>query len=277
MAYEHFIGETLDYYPGRYGAAKLLFRGPRKKLKGDYVAFLGSSETYGKFVETPFVEQIGSTIETNAVNLGCINAGIDVFATDNAILDVASAAKIKIVQVMGAQNMSNRLYTVHKRRNDRFLKASQLLSMIYRDVDFTDFHFTRHFLTSLYEKSEEKFDLVRSELRVAWHARMRTLMRRLGQNTMLLWISDRSPDGPCDILDGIDPLFVNREMLNALMEEVDTISGLIEVVASPEAIESGVEGMVFSELEASAAAELPGPAKHREIADAVTAALKDVL
>ena len=54
-----------------------------------------------------------------------------------------------MIQVSGAQNLSNRFHAVHPRRNDRFLRASTLLKTIYRDVDFTEFNFTRHLLTTL--------------------------------------------------------------------------------------------------------------------------------
>jgi hypothetical protein len=66
----------------------------------------------------------------------------------------------------GAQNLSNRLYTVHPRRNDRFLRASGILRTIYRDVDFTEFHFTRHMLDHLRCLSEDRFDIVRTNC--AW-------------------------------------------------------------------------------------------------------------
>ncbi len=54
MAYENLGESALDYVPCRYGKSKLLFRGPKRKLTAPYVAMIGGTETYGKFVETPF-------------------------------------------------------------------------------------------------------------------------------------------------------------------------------------------------------------------------------
>ena len=54
MAYEKLGHSPLDYMPCRYGASKLLFRGPRRVLEAPYVACLGGTETYGKFIEAPF-------------------------------------------------------------------------------------------------------------------------------------------------------------------------------------------------------------------------------
>ena len=41
---------ALDYFPCRYGRSRVLFRGPRRPLDVPYVAFLGGTETYGRFL-----------------------------------------------------------------------------------------------------------------------------------------------------------------------------------------------------------------------------------
>jgi hypothetical protein len=127
MTYYALGAGALDYLPCRYGTSKLLFRGPRRPLKEPYIAFLGGTETYGKFIANPFPELIEQSIGRTCVNLGCVNAGVDVFATDPQIVKIASGADVTVLQLMGAHNMSNRFYTVHPRRKDRFLKPSTLL------------------------------------------------------------------------------------------------------------------------------------------------------
>ncbi|MEZ5723123.1 MAG: DUF6473 family protein [Paracoccaceae bacterium] len=87
--------------------------------------------------------------------------------------------------------MSNRFYAVHPRRNDRFLRASNLLKTIYREVDFTEFNFTRHLLTRLKELSEDKFMMVEQELK-AWVARMKTLVSKIEPE----WCCSGSPTMP---------------------------------------------------------------------------------
>ena len=70
---------ALDYRPCRYGSSRLLFRGPKKTPKDPYVAFLGGSETYGKFVTSPFPDLTGPDLGVSHINLGCHNAGLDAF------------------------------------------------------------------------------------------------------------------------------------------------------------------------------------------------------
>lgn len=276
MAYQNMSEGSLNYLPCRYGKSKLLFRGPQKDLESPYIAFLGGTETYGKYVEVPFpdlVEASGLGLET--VNLGCVNSGVDVYLNDETVLDICDKAQTTVLQISGAQNMSNRFYAVHPRRNDRFLSASTLLRTIYREVDFTDFNFTRHLLQTLHAASSEKFVMVRQELRDAWVARMRTMASLLKGDVVLLWFSAHSPDDEqaCDAI-GPDPLFVNREMIEEIRPLVKDI---VEVVPTREDVEAGYKLMVYSDLDAPAAREMLGPVAHSQAATALQEALPKVL
>ncbi len=139
----------LDYQPCRYGASRTLFRGPAKSLDGRYVAVLGGTEVYGRFVEQPFPDLLERRLNRTTVNFGCMNAGLDVFINDPVIMRACTQAALTVVQIVGAQNMSNRFYTVHPRRNDRFLRPARRMTEIWPDVDFSEIHFTRHLLKTL--------------------------------------------------------------------------------------------------------------------------------
>jgi hypothetical protein len=269
MACEHLGAGALDYYPCRYGKSKLLFRGPRKKLDQPYCAVIGGTETYGKFVEESYLRLLERMAEKMVVNLGYMNAGTDVFANDPTVLEICAGADVTVIQIMGAQNLTNRFYTVHSRRNDRFLKPSSLLSTIYREVDFTEIHFTRHLLCALAEASAQKFDMVRDELKSAWVARMRAILSQVGGRVILLWLAEHAPDKqPNGETFGADPLFVDRDMIEQLAEfNVE----LVEVVATPEAVAAGQLRMVFTQLEQPKAHEMLGPVVHEAAARALSA------
>ncbi len=276
MTYDVLGPGPLDYLPCRYGASKLLFRGPRRDLTKPYLAFVGTTETYGKFIETPFPALVERELGISCANFGQLNAGIDAFSADPFVMDAASEAQITVLQVMGAQNMTNRFYAVHPRRNDRFVSTSTLLRTIYREVDFADFHFNKHMLKCLKRVSPDRFAVVREELQSAWIARMRLLLNRINGKSILLWFSDHAPEdegtgGTDDI--GRDPLFVTREMMDEIAPSATTV---IEVVATGNALSVGTEGMVFSEMDVMAASELMGPVAHQEVADALLEAIAEL-
>lgn len=274
MAYDKQGESALDYFPCRYGKSKLTFRGPRRHLDGRYVAVLGGTESYGKFVARPYPTLIEEATGDVVVNLGRMNAGIDVYVDDQTVLDICSGAAATVLQVSGAQNMSNRFYAVHPRRNDRFLKASTLMKTIYREVDFTDVAFTRHLLGQLKEISEDKFVMVEQELKEAWVARMKTLISHIESPVVLLWLADHTPDDVTSCTaTGSDPLFVDRAMLDALAPYVQ---GRAEVVVSPQEIAAGFDGLVYGEMEEPAARGMLGTLAHERAAEALIPVLEAV-
>lgn len=264
MAYQDETQGGLDYAPCRYGTSRNLFRGPPKRLDLPYIAVLGSTETYGKFVAEPYPDLIERRLGLTTVNFGCANAGLDLFLNDHVVMQACADASITIVQIVGAQTMSNRFYTVHPRRNDRFVMASKLMQRLWPEIDFAEIHFTRHLLQALKQAGGERFERLRHELAEAWVARMRGLVRHCGGRVILLWLAERRPeDDAGDCLEA-GPVFVTREMVEALRDEVTDIA---EVVPPRSYGELGAEGKVFAPLDAPAAARLPGPQIHAEIAE----------
>ncbi|QFT57802.1 hypothetical protein FIU94_03105 [Sulfitobacter sp. THAF37] len=274
MTYDMLGPGALDYFPCRYARSKLMFRGPARDLTDPYIAFLGGTRTYGRFIETPFPALVEQVLERPCVNFGQPNAGIDTFVHDPFVVGAAQRADAVVLQVMGVQNMSNRFYTVHPRRNDRFVAPSPLLQSIYPEVDFADFHFTGHLLSRLEKVSAERFAVVRRELQRAWVARMKLLLGQIGRKCTLLWFSDRRPS-PVDLATvgeaGFGPFFVTAGML---AEVADRAANLVEAVVSPEALASGTEGMVFAPMEELAARRMLGPMAHAECAKVLAGAFR---
>lgn len=267
----------LDYLPCRYGRCKTLFRGPKRRLDAPFAAYLGGAETYGRFIAHPYPAILEERLGLGAVNLGWANAGVDAFLGDPDLLQVVGQARVAVIRLPGVQNMSNRFYSVHPRRNDRFVQASTLLQTVYREVDFTEFHFTRHLLGALHERAPERFALLREELQSAWVARMGQLLDRIPVPVVLLWFAATPPPraAGAEGLDlEVDPLFVTDQMIEALRPRVNA---LVQVVPSEAARAEGTRGMVFAAMEAPAAAEQLSSAAHGEVAEALTPVLKAIL
>lgn len=270
--------EILSYSPCRYGASRMLFRGPRKRLDQPYLAFVGGTETYGKFIEKPFPVLVEKAMRQTCVNFGCVNGGIDAFVNDGTVMDICGKADLTVVQVMGANLLSNRFFSVHPRRNDRFLRASTVLQAIYHDVDFSEFSFTRHMLSALHSKSIERFETVVCELREAWLARMRRLLDQIGENVVLLWFSEYAPTNePWDDLPHqmqVDPLFITKDMIDQLRP---LVRGLVVAQPTSDALVRGTAGMIYPISQQRAAREMLGVDCHKEAATALVQAIRDQL
>lgn len=268
----------LSYDPCRYGLSRIFFRGPKRDLNQPYLAFLGGTETFGKFIDQPFPALIEKQMRRPCVNFGCVNGGVDAFVNDPTVMQACHEADMTVVQMMGANNLSNRFYAVHPRRNDRFLRASTVLQAIYNEVDFSEFTFTKHMLDTLHRVSPERFDTVVAELREAWTARMTSMLEEIGGRSVLLWFSsDPLTDEPWFERDnpiGVDPLFITQSMVDALRPHV-----LDVVVVNPSlaAIGEGTDGMVYPPMQARAAQDMLSVMAHQEAADALAPRLEDCL
>jgi len=275
MAYENLSEGLLNYFPCQYEGSKLMFRGPRRRLSGDYVAFLGGTETYGKFIKSPYPALIEEEHGGDrAVNFGCVNAGLDVYANDPFIIDACRNARATVIQVLGAHNMTNKYYSVHPRRNDRFLRASQLLQATYPEVDFTEFNFTRHLLTTLRRLSANRFRDVEAQLKATWLDRMKLLLNKIGGKTIVLWFANDIPLSKMGKETHLrDPLFVDENMI----EEIRLLtSEVVFVTPSSVARARGTAGMIFSPMEQPAAEQMLGVFTHHEAARKVSTALERI-
>lgn len=265
-----------DYALCRYGLSRMTFRGPQKRLTEKYVAFLGSTETFGKFLDQPFPDRVEERLGVTAVNFGAVNAGVDLYARDQTIMAACHDAAATVIQVAGVQNNTNRFYSVHPRRNDRFLRPSAALETLYPDIDFANFAFTRHLLLALEQKSDDRFQLVRSELQDHWVDRMRSFLRHVAGPKVLLWFAEHAPPLHTvgqDVMHA-DPLFVSRDMIDAVRASVDDVAIVVPDLCPPS---ERCASLHYHPMEQTAAEAMLGGPAHDEAALAVSAVLAPLL
>lgn len=249
---------NLNYRLCGFPGSRIEFRGPVPDMSEPFVAMLGGTETFGKYVGAPFPSLFAEWARMPVMNLGVCHSGLSLLDSEKWLLDAASRADLTVLQVPGAQTVSNRLYCVHPRRNDRFIGASPRLCRMFPDVDFAEINFTGHLMETLARRSPEAFSKVIDELRQAWMHRMRKVIDSIRGDVLLLWMSDRHPEAR-----GGEPLFVNRDMLDRLTPYT---VGMVEAVF-PE--EPSLEGKIVPFGEEQAALKLPGPVQHARIAEAL--------
>ena len=220
MTYTKLGPRALDYTLCQYGVSRNIFRGPRKSFCKPYIACLGGSETFGQSVPAPFPILTERLIGQTVVNLGVTHAGPDLYLKDDAVIDIARKAELCVLQVMGVNNMSNPYYKAHPRRNDRFIKALPSLGELFPEVDFNEFHYTKHLLHHLNLMDCDRFQLFSTALRKTWCDKMKRLLIVINRPTVLLWMQNKSA---CFSFDS-DPLFVTQSDISVLSSQVLAIS-----------------------------------------------------
>jgi hypothetical protein len=255
---------ALDYFPCRYGTSRAVFRGPERDLSRPYIAMLGGTPTFGKYVPAPFPTLVERALGHPVANLGGVNAGLDFYLSDPATLALAAQARIAVVQITGAEAVSNPYYTVHSRRSDRFLAATPALRALYPAVDFAEIHFIRHLLMVLHRADAVRFKTVVAVLKSNWLTKMQALLAQLPPQRLLLWLADAPPP---EVAEGLDPAFgpllVDAGMLAGLRP---VVTAQVEAIPSAAARAEGLARMQFPKTEVQQARCMPGSAVHDEVA-----------
>lgn len=247
-----------------YQRSRLRFRGPARSLDGRFCAVVGGAEVFGRSVAAPFPALVEDRLGLPVINLGLPNAGPDVFLGDEGVAAILQRAEIAVVQVLGAHNLTNRYYSVHPRRNDRFLGATPLLRALYPDVDFTEFNFTRHMLSALSQRDPAAFGRLATSLRETWLARMTRLLAMARGRRVLVTLPDPAHEqgvATCPI--GPEPVLVSEAMLTALALRADAL-----VRVGPEDLAAAPDGEPRGGPEA---------ARHAAIADRIARELAAML
>lgn len=252
-----------------YGLSKIPFRGPRRPTDGRFVACLGGSDTFGRYIAKPFPDLLDAALDEVCVNLGCQSAGPDAFLQDPALQSLCHDAVATVIQIFGASNLTNPYYRVHPRRNDRFIAPTDRLTALYPEIDFAEIAFTGHLIAKMRMIDEERFAVVRTTLEATWRARMKDLIAQSNGPVMLLWLAMRAPEDPCN-LGPSEPTFITRAMVESLRGDV---ADIIEVVA-----QSGqTEGMCYAPLDSLTIQDIVGVEAHKAAAKALRTPLHHAL
>ncbi|ABV91964.1 conserved hypothetical protein [Dinoroseobacter shibae DFL 12 = DSM 16493] len=260
MTYERHGVAPPESAPCFYPGLDMAFRGPERSLEGPYVTFLGGTSFYGKYAETAIPDRVEAVTGHACVNLGVMNAGLDLMRSD-PMLSVAEKGAATVIELVAAQNMSNRFYRVHPRRNDRFVAPTRLLRKAFPELDLSEIHFTRHLLRLMQMTSPARFETVVEELRASWVEGMCALLRALEGPRILLWLVPKPAEGTDRMAQ--EPFLVDRAAVHAVSELADSV---VEVRETAALRARGFAGMQVPDTHARILSALPRAALLDEAA-----------
>ncbi len=222
------------------------------------MVFLGGSDTFGRYVERPFPRILEEMTGVTTLNLGMPNGGVDGYLTAPDLLRIASRASVVVVEISGTHGVSNCYYTVHKRRNDRFLRPTVQLRALYPEVDFTEFSFIRHMMGHLRHLCPVRFQTVQAKVQAAWTQRMAELIEAIAAPVILNWVKRQD-----SAKEEMDETGITDEMVQALRPRAASV---VISRPSPKVLAEGCDGLIFPMEEAVSAAHALPSAAHWELA-----------
>lgn len=178
-----------DAQPGRWGC-------------GPYLAALGGAATHGGYRGAALPALLGARLSMPVANFGCRHAGPDAFLHDRGLCAAVARAELCVIEATGVRTVTNSLFRVHPRRNDRVLAAEPALKRLYPEVDFAEIAFIGHLMDVLRRGGPERFGQVVVTLRARWQAAMLELLAQWRCPTVLWW---QDAGGRTDEGEGLDP------------------------------------------------------------------------
>lgn len=242
------------------------FRGPQINTSAPYLAFIGSAQTFGRFVPIPFPSLLGLRLGIPVLNLAVGGAGPRHFLT-REYLEVINGAEAVVVQILSGRSASNSLFdnsesggmVGHIRGEQSKIRAEEFFArfgqpsgkaQIVEIVDETRNDYTSSFIE---------------------------LLRKIVVPKILFWFSTRTPqyqenyeNVPHGIF-GAFPHLVNKKMVNRLAALSDDYVECVSKQGLPQKLWSShqaIDGAVLREgiLENH---HYPSPAMHVAAADSL--------
>ena len=111
--------------------------------------------------------------------------------------------------------MSNRMYSVYPRRNQRLRGVSEALKSLYPQIDFTQFKYVSAMIRKLKSEDDSSWKVVEAELKSAWMARMLELLEDIETKKVLIWLMPKGVE--------FSDSLISEAMIAVVSKKVDRI------------------------------------------------------
>lgn len=240
------------------------FRGPQIDTSAPYLAFIGSAQTFGRFVPTPFPSLLGFRLGIPVLNLAIGGAGPRHFLA-HEYLELINGAEAVVIQILSGRSASNSLFDNsesggmigHFRGEQSKIRAEEFFARLGQP------------------SSESQIEEIVNETRNDYMSSFIELLRKIVVPKILFWFSTRTPqyeenyeNVPHGVL-GAFPHLVNKKMVNRLAALSDDYVECVSKQGLPQTLwpsQQAIDGAILKEgiLENH---HYPSPAMHVAAAD----------
>ena len=225
MVYREQDKWSVNYKAHRFGTLGQHLRLHPRKIESDYVACVGSCQTYGRYAHTPFPAYLDAKLPVQCLNLGFAGGGPDFFLDDTIILETINKAKLVVLQVMDATTVSTKHYRCHPVIQAQLSRVEPLLADRIAEDVYKHCNTTQQLLQGLAKADRRIFDEVVLEARLTYMKRMEALIAAISPPIVLLWFSERAPDEDTRMSRYPElpkpPQLLNGSMFNHLFDKVE--------------------------------------------------------
>lgn len=239
--------EIADYQLYKFDGIRFRLRGPQVPQpdleSGNFLAFAGAAQTFGRFVERPFPLQVAEHFQVPALNLGRAGGGPGYFLKQPGALRAMSRSRLTVVQVMSGRSVSNSL-----------LRSATGGEMMVRIADDQLMGSDPAWQWIMDNHSRERVLELIEENRQSWLSLYRKLLESIQGPRLLLWFSARSPDyrrrfKSSGTLMGRFPQFVERSWIEPLLPLVNGFVECTTDAGSPQPLISRFTGQPVTIVE----------------------------
>ncbi|MBT5754218.1 MAG: hypothetical protein HOI41_04550 [Acidimicrobiaceae bacterium] len=249
--------EIIDYELWSISGGNANLRGPRPVFADrPYIVFTGAAQTFGRFVEKPFAEQVGKLLEMPALNLGLSGAGPEVFLQSEELKGVIAGAELHFCQVLSARSVSAGLFECQKNNGVlKFLAGKRAGEIMLAAQAFA-------VLRDEYGETAYREQIEASQR--AWVERYRKLLSARKSPTYLLWISTQPIGHVGESVGegspvGEFPHFVTPTMIDEISSDTNGVIDCAFTEMRPQPLRSSRTGHLTN---AWRHIEFPGRAEH---------------
>lgn len=208
IGYQAVDRKVIDYDLWFSQDGKTAFRGPRGDLSAKgAICCIGAAQTFGRFVERPYPQQLAEILDRPVLNLGFSGAGPEFYLGNPQLMSCLEQAEMVVVQAMSGCSVSAGIFEAQSNNGVlKFLSGP-------REGE-------THLAQAAYgllrkDYGEEAFREQVAAVQAQWIAHYATLADRLPGRRIFLWLSSDQPGANVDLEKspvGTFPHFVTAEM-----------------------------------------------------------------
>ena len=297
--YQNLDKDIIDYKI--YDFQGLELRGP-KLDNSKYIAYIGASQTFGRYCQEPYPNILGKRLNMGTLNFGIGGKGPTYFLRNKTILEAVNRAELVIIQVLSGRSIDNSVFE----SRDGGMEGIRLIDGKKMRVDYVFSQLisgkdkrglSREFMENLVKETRENYVTATIEL-----------LRAIQPPKVLLWLSTRTPEykeiygltpyqkfrkGFSTFLEKLSngkmgffrrhtntyvnnllaefPHLVNREMIEAIKPHGDRYVEYVSKAGLPQVLRN------FSGKIAGKDNYYPSPEMHRQVSELLYPVCKSIL